>query len=66
MTLLIKEDNKNCGTQLFNEKKAIYQNSLSKLSQKISEYAEWDSETLESHQDWLAKQAVNTWSINYE
>lgn len=66
MTLLIEKDNQNCGTQLFNEKKAIYQNSHSKLSQKISEYAEWNSETLESHQDWLAQQAVKTWSINYE
>jgi hypothetical protein len=39
--------------------------SNAKLSQKISEYTEWSSETLDRHQGWLAQQAVNTWSINY-
>jgi hypothetical protein len=66
MTLLTKSENNECGTQLFNKKKVIYQNSNSKLSKKISEYEEWDSETLERHQDWLAQQATNTWKINYE
>ncbi len=66
MTLLTKSENDECGTQLFNKKKVIYQNSNSKLSKKISEYEEWDSETLERHQDWLAQQATNTWKINYE
>ncbi|SFV87764.1 RloF [hydrothermal vent metagenome] len=66
MTLLTTQENKDCGTQLFDKKQAIYQNSNSELSKKISAYEEWDSETLERHQDWLAQQAVNTWKINYE
>ncbi|CAC9458758.1 DUF262 domain-containing protein [bacterium endosymbiont of Bathymodiolus sp. 5 South] len=65
MTLLTQQENKDCGTQLFDEKKNIYQKSNAKLSQKISEYTEWSSETLDRHQGWLAQQAVNTWSINY-
>jgi hypothetical protein len=43
----------------------IYQKSNAKLSQKISEYQQWDSKTLERHQEWLSQQAVKTWSINY-
>ncbi|MBA5248037.1 MAG: DUF262 domain-containing protein, partial [Gammaproteobacteria bacterium] len=66
MTLLTTQENKDCGTQLFDKKQAIYQNSNSELSKKISAYEVWDSETLERHQDWLAQQAVNTWKINYE
>jgi len=66
MTLLTTQENKDCGTQLFDKKQAIYQNSNSELSKKISAYEVWDSETLELHQDWLAQQAVNTWKINYE
>jgi hypothetical protein len=38
MTLLTQQENKDCGTQLFDEKKNIYQKSNAKLSQKISEY----------------------------
>ncbi|MDC9715030.1 MAG: DUF262 domain-containing HNH endonuclease family protein [Gammaproteobacteria bacterium] len=66
MTLLTKKENGDCGTQLFDKKQVIYQSSNSEISKKISEYAEWDSETLEHHQDWLAQQATNTWRINYE
>ncbi len=66
MVLLTEQENKDCGTQLFNQKKLIYQNASSKLSNKISDYPQWDSETLERHQGWLAQQAANTWKINYE
>lgn len=66
MTLLTKQDNLDCKIKLFDEKKIIYQSSNSKLSKKISEYEQWDSETLERHQDWLAQQAVETWRIGYE
>ncbi|SMN00125.1 RloF [uncultured Candidatus Thioglobus sp.] len=66
MTLLTKADNTECGVKLFAEKRIIYQNSNSKLSKKIAEYEQWDSETLENHQDWLAQQAVDTWHIGYE
>jgi len=66
MTLLTTQDNADCGVQLFDIKKTIYQNSNSQLSKKVSEYERWNSETLERHQDWLAQQAVNTWKINYE
>jgi hypothetical protein len=58
MTLLTQQENKDCGTQLFDEKKNIYQKSNAKLSQKISEYTEWSSETLDRHQGWLAHFAV--------
>ncbi len=66
MVLLTPQENSDCGTQLFDKKRAIYQNSHCKLAQKIAEYEQWDSATLECHQNWLAAQAVNTWTIHYE
>ena len=66
ITLLTKQDNSECGTQLFDKKRIIYKKSSSKLSNKISEYEQWDSETLNLYQAWLAQQAVDTWKINYE
>ncbi|CAB5498236.1 hypothetical protein THERMOT_1246 [Bathymodiolus thermophilus thioautotrophic gill symbiont] len=64
--LLTPSDNKECGAQLFDKKKVIYRQSNVELAKKISTYDQWNSETLERHQDWLAQQATNTWRINYE
>ncbi len=63
MVLLSDTDNKECRRLLFNDKKPIYQASNSILAQKVAEYNDWNSETLNSHQEWLAKKAVQTWNI---
>lgn len=66
MTLVTAQENKDCGVRLFDEKKIIYKKSNATLSNKLSEYEQWDSNTLERHQDWLAEQAIEMWGIHFE
>jgi len=67
MILLPKIDNKELGTQSFVEKQAIYAKSSFKLAEKVANsYAEWNKQTVDDFQHWLAKQAVVTWRIDYD
>ncbi|VVM20106.1 hypothetical protein BSPWISOXPB_3281 [uncultured Gammaproteobacteria bacterium] len=65
MTLLTQQENKDCGTQLFDEKKNIYQKSNAKLSQKYLNTQNGAVKHLIVIKVGWHKQAVNTWSINY-
>lgn len=47
----------------FATKREILGNSPYKINQHIAEYEEWDMDSLQDHQKWLAKQAKTVWKI---
>ena len=61
MILLDKDNLKRSG---FEEKKKAYLNSSYGLSKKITEYGQWNLESLNEHQKWLSSLAVETWKVN--
>jgi uncharacterized protein with ParB-like and HNH nuclease domain len=65
MVLLELSDNKNAKRLSFEEKKAIYKKSDFLVSQKICEYEEWNSESLNDYQAWLGKQAAEAWKLEF-
>ncbi len=65
MTLLSRVDNKNVNRLTFNEKKQTYQKSDFSIAKEICKYEEWDRDTLNRYQEWLAKQAANAWKIDF-
>jgi len=48
----------------FKDKKEFYLKTPFSLAQKVAEYKEWNIQTLNHYQAWLAEQAVNTWSAS--
>ncbi len=62
-TLLEDKKNKLCGTQIFMDKKEIYESSRYKLTKDFLSYSEWNISNLNSFQDKLAKQAISIWSL---
>jgi len=64
-TLLEAKKNIDCGTRLYEEKKAIYSTSAYRLTNDKSIYTEWTPETLTKRQEKLANIAAAVWKINY-
>ena len=57
MTLLHSGSNRELGNKSYCEKREVYKNSNLKITQNIaSEYSEWNAQSLESRQKWMAKQ----------
>ena len=52
---------RNPGQEPFAEKRQILQASGYCINQHIAEYNEWDIESLQDHQKWLAAQAKSVW-----
>lgn len=48
----------------FEQKKQTYSNSPYQLAKEVAQYDEWNIQMLNHHQNWLAEQAANTWSID--
>lgn len=53
----------NLGQEDFAAKREVLGNSLYKINQHIAEYEEWNMDSLQDHQKWLAKQAKTVWKI---
>ena len=47
----------------FATKREVLGNSPYKINQHIAEYEEWDMDSLQDHQKWLARQAKTVWKI---
>jgi hypothetical protein len=62
MVLLDKDDLRRSD---FETKKKIYKNSVFSLAKKVAEYSEWNLQTLNDYQAWLAQHASQTWNIGY-
>jgi hypothetical protein len=63
MLLLAKDE---LARASFADKKIHYSASSHPLAYKVAEYAEWNQQTVNDYQKWLAEQAVNTWKVGYE
>lgn len=62
IALLSKKQNMQ--QQTFNEKRSMLAQSPYKINQHIAEYAEWNMDNLDEHQNWLARQAKGIWKIS--
>ena len=66
MLLLSKHDNKDLGSKSFEQKKVIYEKSGLKLAEKAASYEEWNQQSVNDFQKWMAQQAIKVWKISYE
>lgn len=61
---MILMDKDNLKRSSFEEKKTEYTKSGYKLALKVTEYEEWNLETVNDFQKWMSKQAVNVWKVD--
>jgi hypothetical protein len=66
MLLLPKQINKEIDTKPFMEKKEIYAASGLKLAEKVANYDEWNKQSVDEFQHWMAKLATEIWKIRYD
>ncbi len=66
MILLPKRINRDIDTKPFTQKKSVYAASGFKLAKKAASYKEWNKQSVDDFQHWMAKQATQTWNIGYE
>ena len=65
MTLLHSGANRELGNKSYSEKREVYKNSNFKITQNIaSEYSEWNAQSIESRQKWMAKQACTIFKVS--
>ena len=62
--LLLDKDQ--LGRSSFTEKKPAYEKSRYPLAEKVASYEQWNLQSLNDYQSWLAEQAVQTWKVSYE
>jgi len=65
MLLLSKSANKDLDTKPFDTKKKVYIKSRFKLAEKAANYEEWNKQSVDEFQYWMAQQAVETWKIDF-
>lgn len=65
MLLLPKPDNKKLETQVFSSKKKFYQQTGFKLTDKVVQYEQWNKQSVDHFQHWMAEQAVQTWRVDF-
>ena len=61
MLLLDKDDLKRA---TFETKKNAYGKASYRLAHKITEYTEWNLDSVNEQQKWIAEQAINTWRVD--
>ena len=62
--LLPARQNRHAGRDDFAEKKAILQESGLTINRQIAAYGDWNIDSINKHQKWLARQAKTVWKIN--
>jgi len=50
----------------FFDKKKVYLHAPYILAKKVAEYEEWNLNSVNNYQEWMASQAINTWKVDYE
>lgn len=63
IALLSRKQNRNLGQKDFAKKRETLGDSPYKINQHIAEYEEWNMDSLQDHQKWLARQAKTVWKI---
>ncbi len=66
MTLLERGTNRDLGNVEYTKKKKVFQQSCFEITSHISqEYDEWNADKITSRQQWMARQAISIWKINF-
>lgn len=65
MTLASKELNKDLDRKNFNEKKKILEGTNLKITEKVQEYENWNSDSVNDRQSWMASFALQRWKIEF-
>jgi hypothetical protein len=65
MLLLPKPENKKLDTQVFSSKKKFYQQIGFKLTDKVVQYEQWNKQSVDHFQHWMAELAVQTWRVDF-
>lgn len=66
LTLLATADNRALGNSDFSAKRPVYQASQFAITRGLAEnFDTWTADKIRSHQDWMAKQAMAIWRINF-
>ncbi len=63
MTLLSRSQNISLGRKDFEEKQKIFQQSQFKITQKCSEYPQWNKTSILNRQKWLGEKALALWRL---
>ncbi len=63
MALLSPKENRDLGNKDFSAKKALFEKSDFKVTQKCAEYGHWNEDSILSRQRWLGEQAKALWQI---
>lgn len=65
LALLSSKDNKSDEetNKSFKKKRALYRKSVYKVTQGVGEYDNWDKNSIETRQAWLAKLAAAVWNF---
>ena len=64
ITLLKESQNLSAGTDNFQQKKEVYRKSELKIVKKLMEYKDWNIESLNDYQKFMAKQATQIWKLD--
>ncbi len=66
MTLMTASENRDLGNKAYAIKKPVYEKSVFQITRKIAEdYAEWNGDKVVARQNWLARQIVSLWRLDF-
>lgn len=65
MTLVSKDLNKELNRKKFDDKKETLKSSHLKITNKIQEYKNWNAESVNDRQNWMANFALQRWKIEF-
>jgi len=66
LTLMAASENRDLGKVGYETKRSVYESSVFAITRKIAEdYAEWNSDKIVARQNWLARQVVMLWRVEF-
>ena len=66
LTLMAASENRDLGNVGYETKRSAYESSVFAITRKIAEdYAEWNSDKIVARQNWLARQVVMLWRVEF-
>lgn len=63
MVLLSQKINSKLRSGSFEDKRTVFEESDLYLTKQVAKYSQWDKEAIETHQNYLAELAINTWKL---
>ncbi|MFC2579144.1 MAG: HNH endonuclease family protein, partial [Bacteroidota bacterium] len=66
LTLMNSKANRMKGSSNFQDKKKEYSKSNLQITKQIAQYADWNIESINDRQSYLADIAVKVWTIKFD